>query len=59
MDAPGLPDQRHRHLWRAGITAVFAVAMAAGTGCCLPALAAVTSSPPLASAPGGAAKGAR
>jgi hypothetical protein len=57
MDAPGLPDQRHRHLWRAGITAVFAVAMAAGTGCCLPALAAATSSPPLAPAPGGAAKG--
>ena len=57
MGAPGLPDRRHRHLWRAGATAAFAVAVAAGTGCCLPALAAAASSPPLAPAPGGAAKG--
>jgi hypothetical protein len=63
MDARGPGQRCHlRHLRRAGSTAAFAVALAAGTGCCVPALA-VTAGPvlstpgPLAPAPDGAAKG--
>ena len=58
MDASGLRARRRgRHLLRAGITVACALAVLAGTGSCLPVLAAAASSPPLAAAPDGAANG--
>jgi Subtilase family len=58
MDAHGRSERQGlRHSLRASIAAVSVLAVMAGTGYCLPALAQTAAAAPLAPAPGGAANG--